>query len=129
MERLIRHLESLRDSSFKVTRLDLRGWNLTEIPWIPARCIRVNLSGNRLTSLPELPDIIEILDIGDNMITDVVKWPKNLKWLRISGNPIRQIPPLPEGLEVFWAEGCVLDEFIRPASLLYLYVARSKTFL
>ena len=76
MERLIRHLESLRDSSFKVTRLDLRGWNLTEIPWIPARCIRVNLSGNRLTSLPELPDIIEILDIGDNMITEVVKWPK-----------------------------------------------------
>jgi hypothetical protein len=77
----------------------------------------------------QITDTIEILDIGDNMITEVVKWPKNLKWLRISGNPIRQIPPLPEGLEVFWAEGCVLDEFIRPASLLYLYVARSKTFL
>jgi hypothetical protein len=122
MERLIPHLESLRDSSFKVTRLDLRGWNLTAIPWIPERCIRVNLSGNQLISLPNLPDTIEILDIGDNMITDVVKWPKNLKWLRISGNPIRQIPPLPEGLEVFWAEGCVLDEFIRPTSLLYLYI-------
>lgn len=81
--------------AIKTDRLDVRGLNLTCIPFdIPDNVTEINCSGNRLLHLPRLPKALTRLNCSNNQLTSLPQLPDSLTMLDCSKNYLTELPDL-----------------------------------